>query len=187
MPRISPVTPETAPDRSQELLAGVQTKLGITPNMMKTMGQSSATLDAYLKFSAALGGGVLPAKTREQIALAVGQANDCDYCLSAHTAIGKMVGLSEEQILNARRGHAAGDKADAILTLAQQIVEKRGLISDDDLEAARRAGVDNAEITEVVANTALNLLTNYLNHVAQTEIDFPEAEALPSDDALSAA
>ncbi|MEM0927206.1 MAG: carboxymuconolactone decarboxylase family protein, partial [Planctomycetota bacterium] len=127
---------------------------------------------------AALGEGELPAKTREQIALTVGQANECEYCLSAHSAIGKMVGLSTEQIRDARMGTAPDAKTEAILWVSSKLVEKRGLLSDDDLAAVRDAGVTDGEIAEVVANTALNLFTNYFNHVAQTEVDFPIAEAL---------
>ena len=178
MTRISPVESSNASDKSNQLLSGVQKKLGMTPNMMSTMAHSSAVLDAYLKFSAALGEGELPAKTREQIALTVGQANGCDYCLGAHSAIGKMIGLSTSEIRDARLGTAADPKTEAILWLASKLVEKRGLLSDDDLAAARDAGVTDAEITEVVANTALNLFTNYFNHVAETEIDFPAAEPL---------
>ncbi|CAK9012003.1 Peroxidase [Durusdinium trenchii] len=89
-----------------------------------------------------------------------------------------MVGLTAEQIREARTGRAADTKSDAILRLTTQVVEKRGFVSDADLTAARSAGVTDAEVTEIVANTALNLLTNYFNHVAETEIDFPLAEEL---------
>lgn len=178
MTRLAPVHTANASDKANQLLAGVQKKLGTTPNMMSTMAQSSAVLDAYLKFSSALGEGELPAKTRELIALTVGQANQCDYCLSAHSAIGKMVGLTAEQIHDARVGTATNPKTNAILSLASKLVEKRGNLSDDDLAAAREAGIRDSELAEVVANTALNLFTNYFNHVAQTEIDFPSVEPL---------
>lgn len=176
MTRISPVT--NASERSQKLLAGVQAKLGMTPNMMSTMAHSAATLDGYLKFSDALSKGVLSGPVREQIALAVGQANSCQYCLSAHSAIGKMVGLSAGQIHDARLAKSDDAKTAAILTLSTRLVETRGNLTDEDLHAAKGAGVTDAEITEVVANTALNLLTNYFNHVAETDIDFPAAAEL---------
>ncbi|MCC9600970.1 carboxymuconolactone decarboxylase family protein [Stieleria sp. JC731] len=178
MTRLAPVDSSTASEKSSQLLAGVQKKLGMTPNMMSTMAQSSAVLDAYLKFSAALGDGELSAKTREQIALTVGQANQCVYCLSAHSAIGKMVGLSAGEIRDARTGTAADPKTEAILWVAAKLVEKRGLLSDDDVAAAKDAGITDGELAEVVANTALNLFTNYFNHVAETEVDFPSAEPL---------
>ncbi|PAY15709.1 peroxidase [Rhodopirellula sp. SM50] len=180
MTRISPINPADATGTAQELLNGVQSKLGMIPNMMSTMANSPAVLDAYLKFSGALAAGGLSAKDRERIALAVGQANQCDYCLGAHTAIGKMVGLTSEQIRDARSVTAADAKSDAIVKLAAQLVEKRGLVSDDEVAAARRAGLGDGEIAEVVANTALNLLTNYFNHVAETDNDFPPAEPIDS-------
>ncbi|GAA5506295.1 carboxymuconolactone decarboxylase family protein [Novipirellula caenicola] len=183
MTRISPIDPAKATGPAKALLNGVQSKLGMIPNMMSTMANSTAVLDAYLKFSSALAAGALSAKDREQIALAVGQANQCDYCLSAHTAIGKMVGLTTDQIHDARLAKSADAKSDAILKLAALLVEKRGLVSDDEVAAAKGAGLTDGEIAEVVANTALNLLTNYFNHVAETDIDFPVAE--PIDAAAS--
>ncbi len=146
--------------------------------MMRSMANSPPVLDAYLKFSGSLGTGNLPAKTREQIALAVGQANLCDYCLSAHSTIGKMVGLTAEQILESRRGSSTDPTTDAVLRFARQLVDKRGLVSDADLAAVREAGWNDGAIAEIVANVALNIFTNYFNHVAETEIDFPRAEAI---------
>ena len=182
MSRIETVNPTLATGKARELLDAVKSKLGMTPNLMRVMANSPAVLDAYLKFSGSLGSGDLPAKTREQIALAVGQANSCDYCLSAHSAIGKMVGLTAEQILEGRRGSSAEPTTDAVLRFARQLVDKRGKVSDADLAAVRSAGWNDGAIAEIVANVALNIFTNYFNHVAETEIDFPRVEAI--DDAL---
>ncbi len=178
MTRIPTIDPSQATGKSRELLDGVQAKLGMTPNLMRAMANSPVVLDAYLQFSSALGHGQVPARTREQIALTVAQANSCEYCLSAHSAIAKSIGLNPEQIRDARTGTASDAKTNAILQLTAQLVEKRGLLSDDDLAAARRAEVTDAEITEVIANTALNIFTNYFNHVAETEVDFPAIEKL---------
>ena len=178
MSRIPAITPDQATGKAHELLSGVRSKLGMTPNLMRSLANSPAALDAYLQFSASLGRGALKSKTRELISLAVAQANSCDYCLSAHTAIGKSVGLKPEQIRDARMGTAVDTKSNAILQFATQLIEKRGRVSDEDLASAREAEVNDAEITEVVANTALNLFTNYFNHVAETEVDFPPAEEL---------
>ncbi len=182
MSRIETVNPTLATGKAKELLDAVKSKLGMTPNLMRVMANSPAVLDAYLTFSGSLGSGDLPAKTREQIALAVGQANSCDYCLSAHSAIGKMVGLTAEQILEGRRGSSAEPTTDAVLRFARQLVDKRGKVSDADLAAVRSAGWNDGAIAEIVAHVALNIFTNYFNHVAETEIDFPRAEAI--DDAL---
>lgn len=183
MSRIPTINPSQATGKARDLLDGVQAKLGMTPNLMRAMANSPAALEAYLQFSGALGQGELPAKNREQIALAVAEANSCDYCLSAHSAIGKSVGLSKEQIRDARTGAASDPKSNAILQLTKHLIEKRGLLSNDDLAAARNAEVNDAEIAEIVANTALNIFTNYFNHVAETEIDFPAAEKLASTSA----
>lgn len=179
MPRINPVTHPS--ERSRDLLDGVKAKLGKTPNMMRTMAHSAATLDGYLKLSEALSQGALSGKAREQIALAVGQANSCQYCLSAHSAIGKMLGLSAEQIRDARLGASEDAKTNAILKLSTRLVDARGRLTDDEIAEARRAGITDAELMEIVANTALNLLSNYFNHVAATEVDFPVADELEAD------
>jgi uncharacterized peroxidase-related enzyme len=178
MSRIDKVDANEATGKARELLDGVKAKLGMTPNMLRAMAASPAVLDAYLQFSGALGKGGLSAKAREQIALTVGQANSCDYCLAAHSAIGKIVGLSADQIVDARNGRAIDSKTSAALQLARRIVEARGLVSDADLATARSGGLDDAAIAEVVANVALNLFTNYFNHVAATEVDFPPAAEL---------
>jgi uncharacterized peroxidase-related enzyme len=183
MSRMPVVQPETATGEAKELLGAVKSKIGRVPNMMKALANSPAALNAYLQFSTAVSAGALSPQTREQISLAVGQANSCDYCVAAHSAIGKMVGLTGDQILDSRRGSAADRKTDAILHFSQSLVEDRGVVSEEDLNAVRKAGVTEGELAEVVANVALNVFTNYFNHVADTEVDFPKVQAL---EALSA-
>lgn len=180
MSRITALDPATTTGKSAELFTAVKSKLGMVPNLMRTLGHSPAALEAYLGFSATLGHGVLPAKVREQIALTVAETNACDYCLAAHSLIGKGAGLSPDAILAARRIEAADPRVDALLKFAAKVVEARGLVSDDALAAVRAAGVSDAEVIETVAHVALNILTNYLNHVAQTTVDFPKAAALPA-------
>ncbi|MBK7644871.1 MAG: carboxymuconolactone decarboxylase family protein [Planctomycetes bacterium] len=172
------VAPETAAGQTKELLSAVRGKLGLVPNMTRAMVRAPAVLDAYLQMSGALAKGALPAKVREQIALTVGQANECDYCLAAHSTLGKLVGLAPEQILAARTGHAADASTDALLAFAKIVVEKRGRVDVDDQARVRAAGFGDEAIAEIVANVALNLFTNYFNHVAGTQIDFPAAPAL---------
>ena len=172
------VAPETSTGQAKELLASVKSKLGLIPNMTRAMVRAPAVLDAYLQMNGALAKGALPAKVREQIALAVAQANQCDYCLAAHSTIGKLVGLAPEQILAARKAHAADASTDALLAFAKAVVEKRGRVDASDLFAVRTAGFGDDAIAEVVANVALNVFTNYFNQVAGTAIDFPLAPAL---------
>lgn len=173
MTRIQPINPATASGKAKQLLDGVQAKLGLTPNMMKTMAQSTAVLDAYLTFASAIAGGALKASFREQIAIAVAQANSCEYCLSAHSALGKMAGLQPEAITAARQAKAVDAKAAAGLEFAQHLVIERGLVSAEAVAKLRAAGYTDGEIGEIVANVALNIFTNYFNNVAGTEVDFP--------------
>jgi len=187
MNRLTAIAPETATGPVKNLFDGVQKKLGMVPNMMRTMAVAPPVLEGYLQLSVALGGGKLSAKLREQIALTVAQANGCAYCLAAHCAIGGMVGLSKEQLHDSRLGIGTDSHAHAALSLARAIVDERGRVSDEELAAARSAGLDDAEIAEVVANVALNVFTNYFNNLAGTTIDFPVASPLeaPSTEACS--
>ncbi|WP_425619104.1 carboxymuconolactone decarboxylase family protein [Anatilimnocola sp. NA78] len=178
MSRIHQIVPESATGKAKELLDAVKGKLGLVPNMTRAMANAPAVLEGYLSLSGALGKGSLSAKDRERIALAVGQANGCEYCLAAHSTIGKMVGLTADQILDSRRGTSVESKSAAIVQFARQVLDKQGRLSDADLADARIAGLDDAAIAEVVGNVALNIFTNYFNHVAATDIDFPKAEPI---------
>jgi len=141
---------------------------------MRVLGNSQAALKGYLGLSGALADGVLPTKLREQLALAVGEINGCGYCLSYHTLTGRMAGLSEQDVIAARRSTAVEKKSNAALKLARSIALHRGQIADTDLQAARSAGLNDAEIVEVILHVGLNTVTNYLNNAARTVIDFPE-------------
>ena len=176
MSRIPAISPADATGKVKQLLDMVQSKFGLTPNLTRVMASSPAVLEAYLNFNNALAEGMLRASVREQIALAVAEVNLCAYCLSAHTAIGETVGLKADAVAQARRAQAAEPKTDAMLKLARSIVVQRGEISERDFAGAREARLTDGEIAEVVANVALNVFTNYFNHVAQTEIDFPKVE-----------
>jgi len=172
--RIAPVDHATAEGRTKELLDTVKAKFGMVPNLLKTMAHSPAVLEAYLNLSGILSHGVLPAAVREQIALAVSQANGCEYCLAAHSLTGKMAGLKPDQIVAARQGKSQDTKSQAILNLALNIVERRGSISDEQFNDARGAGLSDAEISEVVANVTVMILTNYYNQLNHTDVDFPK-------------
>ena len=180
MPRINPVDPEKATNWARDLLANVQDEWGMTPNLVRTLAHAPAALEAYLSFSNALSGGVLPVELREQIAVTVAQANRCDYCLATHCAIAKTVGLSEDAITDARRRVSPDRKVAAALDFAGQVVKKRGRVTDDDLAALRGAGFRDQEAVEIVANVAMSIFTNYFNHVAGTDVDFPEVPELAS-------
>lgn len=178
MSRIKSIDPEKATGEAQQLLAAVNDRFGMVPNLARTLANSPAALKGYLSLGEALEGGVLSAKLREQIALTVSQANGCGYCVAAHCAIGKTVGLSNSELTDARQSSSPDTKVDVALRLAKQLVDDRGWVSEEVLTRVRRAGYGDAEITEIVANVAWKVFSNYLNHVAGTDVDFPAVEEL---------
>lgn len=179
MARINtPISIEASPPASRGILEAVKRQLGSVPNLFRIVGNSPAALEGYVSLNGALGKGSLDTQTRERIALAVAQVNDCRYCLAAHTYLGGLARLSEAEIEAARRGGSGDRKAAAAVEFAVKITEQRGAVSASDVEAVRAAGYSEEELVEIVANVALNILTNYVNEVLKTEIDFPESKAL---------
>ena len=170
----TPTTIETAPSEAQPLLHAVKKQLGVAPNLFRLVATSPAALEGYLGMSGALAKGDLPAATRERIALAVAEINRCSYCLSAHTYLGKNVAKLDDAELAANRAGGSHDpKADAAVRFAAKVTEYRGHVSEEDLKAVKAAGYSDAQIIEIVQHVALNTWTNYINVVAQTDIDFP--------------
>lgn len=177
MSRLTIPERDTAPSASHALLDGMKAQFGSIPNLFRVTANSPAALEGYLAFSKALSRTLTPAR-REQIALAVAEVNGCDYCLSAHTYIGtNLAKLSPTEIALNRTGHASDAKTDAVLAFARAVALARGKVSDADLAAIRKADVTDAEIIEIVAHVALNVLTNFINNVAETDIDFPVVRA----------
>lgn len=175
----TPATIDQAPAAAQASLQAVQKQLGSVPNLFRLTANSPAALDGFLGLQGALAKGALDPKTRERIALAVAQINGCGYCLAAHSFLGRKVAkLDDAEIAANRRGTSGDARADAAVRFAVKIVEARGGVADADVTVVRSAGYDDAEIVEIVAHVALNTLTNYLNEVLGTEVDFPAADAL---------
>ena len=172
-PNLKPIDPSTADASIAASLAAVKAKLGSVPNMFLTLAHTPVALNGYLQLSAATAGGKLSARQREAIALAVAEQNSCGYCLAAHNAIGGMVGLTPADIAAARDGRATNARDAALVELAADITAKRGNLTAGEVASYRAKGLSEADILEVLTNVALNILTNYVNHVAATEIDFP--------------
>jgi uncharacterized peroxidase-related enzyme len=173
-----PPTIESAPAASQPVLAAVKQQLGVAPNLFRLIANSPAALEGYVGLSGALNKGALPAPTRERIALAVAEINGCDYCLSAHTYLGKNIAkLDDAEIAANRAGSSTDPRADAAVRFAAKVVRQRGHVSEDDVGAVKAAGYDDAQVIEIVLHVALNTLTNYVNEVAKTDIDFPVVTA----------
>ena len=177
MSRLTIPTREDAPAKSQPLLDAVEKQIGVVPNLFRLVGTSPAAPEGYLGLNGALGR-TLDAKTRERIALAIAQANGCDYCLSAHTYLGlNLAKIDDAEIALNRAGHSGDAKADAAVVFARKVLEARGHVSDADVAAVRLAGFSEAQVIEIVASVAVNVLTNYINNVAETDIDFPVVQA----------
>lgn len=174
----TPASIETSPTASQPLLEAVKKQLGSVPNLFRMVGNTPAGLEGYLGLNAALGKGALDLKTRNRIALTVAQENGCDYCLSAHTYLGRtMARLDDGEMALNRDATSSDPKAAAAVRFAAQVVRARGHIADTDLADVKAAGFGDAEILEIVLHVALNTLTNYVNTVAGTDIDFPVVSA----------
>jgi uncharacterized peroxidase-related enzyme len=170
----TPTSIEAAPAESRPLLEAVNKQIGRVPNLFRLVGVSPASLEAYLGMNGALGKGTLDVRTRERIALAVAEINDCGYCLSAHSYFGKnLAKLSDDEILANRNGGSADVKADAAVRFAAQLANARGQVGDDAVQAVRQAGYTDAQIIEIIAHVAINTFTNYVNESLKTEIDFP--------------
>jgi uncharacterized peroxidase-related enzyme len=170
----TPASIDASPAAAQPLLEAVKKEIGAAPNLFRVLANSPAALEGYLGLNGALAKGQLDAKTRERIAIAVAELNGCSYCLSAHTYLGKNVAKLDDAEITANRSGASNDiKADAAVRFAVKVVNARGHVGDADVAEVKAAGYDDAQIVEIVLHVALNTLTNYVNEVAKTEIDFP--------------
>ncbi len=173
MSRVPLIDPASASAQRQALLTQIHGAFGATPNMFKAVANSPAALQSMWGSFGALGGGVIPAKLGEQIAVAVADRNACEYCLAAHTALGRKAGASAEEMSAAQAGHAADPRTAAALSFALKLVEARGQVGDADVQAVRAAGYSDEEIVEILAHVALNLFTNYVNVAFAVPVDFP--------------
>lgn len=175
MTRFASIEPTGASGRTKALLDATQAQLGRIPNLYASMAQSPAALDGYLAFRGALGKGVLSVPMREQIALLTAAVNDCGYCVSAHTFRGAKIGLSTDELAATQKGHSEDPKNRAALQWVETLLQRRGLITDEDFTKVKSQGWSNEEVGEMIAHVALNVFSNYFNHVATPALDFPEA------------
>ncbi|MFI6416185.1 carboxymuconolactone decarboxylase family protein [Streptomyces sp. NPDC050842] len=175
MQALHSVEPETATGETAALFTATHQALGVVPNLARVMANSPTVLKGYVGVVTTLNGeGTLSAQVRESVALLVAQENRSDYCLSVHAFRGtKVAGLSTAEAIRARRGEADDPWAAAVLDLAAVLVRDRGAVTDEQLAAARGAGLSDGQIVEVVAHVALNVFTDYLATAARVDIDWP--------------
>lgn len=176
MSRVTVIDPATATGEAKELLDAVRSSLGIVPNFIRVLANSPAALRGFLGLHQIAGSGSLDAKTRERIALAVAEQNACQYCVSAHTAIGRKSGLDNNEIMENRLGRSGDAKAGAALAFARALVDDLGGVTPAQGDAVRRAGHSDAEIVEIITHVALNILTNMIGKATGIDIDFPHVE-----------
>lgn len=170
----TPTSIETSPAAARPLLDAVKKQLGVVPNLFRVVANSPAALEGYLGLHGALEKGSLDSRSRERIALAIAEINRCGYCLAAHSYLGKnLAKLDDAEILANRDGASNDPKAAAAVRFAATVARERGHVTDADVAAVKHAGYGDAEVIEIVLHVALNTLTNYVNEVAMTDIDFP--------------
>lgn len=178
MSRIHIVDPKTAVGEARSLLDAVQAKLGVTPNFIRILANSPKALEGFLGLHGALGAASIDTATQERIALAVAESNACQYCVSAHTALGGGAGLSHEEMLLNRQGASADARAAGAVAFAAALNAQNGEVTPGQLAMARGAGLGDAELVEIIALVVLNIFTNFLGKASQVDIDFPRVALL---------
>lgn len=178
MSRVQIVDPKTATGAARVLLDAVQSQLGVTPNFIRVLANSPKALEGFLGLYGAAAGFAVDKATQERIALAIAEGNACQYCVSAHTAIGRGAGLTNDEMLLNRQGSSSDALAAAAVTLAQALNDNVGEVTTAELDAARAAGLGDAEIVEIIAVVALNIFTNLLGKATRVDIDFPKVALL---------
>ena len=188
MNRLSHLDPDTSEGKSKSLFRGIKREFGFVPNSFRVFANSPAVLLGFLNLRKALEGAAISEKLREQISLAVSEIHSCAYCLSAHSFKAQHAGLNVDEITDARLATGSDEKSDAALSLARAIVLERGQLEERALRAARESNLSDREIVEIVATVVLTTLTNYINEIANPEIDFPPVlpRRFPGDFPISA-
>lgn len=176
MSRINVIEKENADQEQLEILEAIEQQLGMVPNFLKVFANSPAALRAFLGLHGIAGEGSLHPQTRERIALAIAQQNECQYCVSAHTAIGRKAGLNNAEIEANRAGTSQDEKAAAAVKFAKALVEHNGEVTTGEILAVRIAGYSEAEIVEIITHVGMNILTNILGKASRIDIDFPKVE-----------
>ncbi|MCE3606530.1 peroxidase-related enzyme [Massilia sp. P8910] len=176
MSRITLLTRDQAPGDAAQLLDQVHAAFGATPNMFRAVANSPAALASMWAAFGALGGGTLGTRLSEQIAVAIADQNNCEYCLAAHTALGRKAGASSEEMTAAQAGTSHDPKTAAALAFAVTMVKQRAQVGSADVDALRQAGFNDGDIMEIMAHIALNLFTNYVNVAFAVPLDFPHVK-----------
>lgn len=167
-------------ENNQAIFDNLNKALGFVPNLYATYAHSDTALENYLNFANAKTS--LSAKEKEVVNLAVSEVNSCVYCLSAHTAIGKMNGFTDAQILELRAGEASfNNKLDALARLAKNVTENRGKTDEAVLENFFNAGYSKGNLIDVISLVGDKTISNYIHSTTQVPVDFPVAQPLDAE------
>lgn len=180
MSRLPLVDPAAATEERKALLDDINGAFGTTPNMFKVVANSPAALRMMWSAFGALGGGTLSPRLGEQIAVAIADRNRCEYCLAAHTALGRKAGASAAEMSRAQAGESADPAVAAALAFALKLVEARGRVSHADVQRLREHGYGDEQVMEILAHVALNIFTNYTNVAFDVPVDFPAVALRPA-------
>lgn len=175
MPRLNVVTPEQATGQTKELYNAIERAVGGIPNIYQGVGNSAAALEGVLHIGEVLKKGRLTSAEIEAIKLAVSETYGCNYCLAAHSLLGKKAGLTDEEVISIRRGASQKPKIGALVKFVNAVIQPQARVSDDEVRAVRTAGYNDAQIAETLLTVAQTVFTNLFNRVHQTPLDFPPA------------
>lgn len=173
MSRLHIIDASNANAEQHALLEAIQAQLGMVPNFLKVFANSPVALKAFLGLHGVAGAGSLDAATQERIALALAQQNGCEYCVSAHTTIGRQSGLSDDDMAAARAGSSTDPRAAEAVRFARRLMASQGDVNNADLMAVRAAGYSDADLVEIITHVGMNFLTNVLGKASRVDIDFP--------------
>lgn len=176
MSRLNLLKPENASGQTAEIYSAIKKSMGKVPNLYQTVGNNSNVLQTVLSLGPSLK--LLDKKDQETIALVVGQFNNCEYCLAAHSLVATMNGITKDETIEIRRGESSESKRQALISFVREVLEKKGNVSDSILDTVKNAGYGEAHIPEIMLAVANNVFTNYFNNLNHTDLDFPAAQKI---------
>lgn len=173
MTRFTAHTIQSAPAGSRRLLEGIERSFGFIPNLFGVFAESPAALGGALAIYEAFSKSTLSAAEQQLVMLAVSEANDCEYCVAAHSTIAKRMVKVDPALIEAtrRREPLAVAKLDALVTFTRRVVEQRGIVADVDVAAFLEAGYTKAQVVEVLLGVGMKTFNNYVDHIAHTPLN----------------
>jgi uncharacterized peroxidase-related enzyme len=177
-PRLNSIEPDAASGKTAAIYGQVKSWMKMIPNLYKGLANSPQALEAYLALGKLVSDGSLMPVEQQIVFMVTSMHNECTYCVAAHSPGLKAVGLSAEEIMAVRHGKSSDTKLQALIVFVQEILSTKGFVSDDDLAAVRAAGYTDANIADIMVVIAQKTMSNYFNHIHQTELDFPAAPPL---------